>query len=129
MVQLDLTDDFKRQALQWDSTTVHMKGPSSFFGKYNLNKRKMRKVVMQTAEPASTREATGWMVKIIDITYAKADLNQVSNNGAQLNAKERTLLLSILEDFKDLFDGNLVYWDTEPVNLDLKPGSKPFKSR
>ena len=38
------------------------------------------------------------MVKILDITYAKADLKQVVN-GSQLNSEERTLLLILLEDF------------------------------
>ena len=35
---------------------------------------------MKTAEPASAREANERMVKILDSTYAKADLKQVSNN-------------------------------------------------
>ena len=30
---------------------------------------------MQTAEPASTRQATERLVNILDITYVKADLN------------------------------------------------------
>ena len=38
------------------------------------------------------------MVKIINSTYAKLDLNQVSDNATQLNAEERTQLLSIIED-------------------------------
>ena len=32
----------------------------------------MRKVVIQTTEPESTREATEIMVKMIEITYEKA---------------------------------------------------------
>ena len=35
---------------------------------------------MQTADPASTREATEKLVNIIDNTYVKADLKQVANN-------------------------------------------------
>ena len=35
---------------------------------------------MQTAEPASTRQDTERLVNILDITYVKADLNQVANN-------------------------------------------------
>ena len=58
MVQLGLMDDFKRQILQLNGITLHMKDPRIFLGKSNLTKRKMRKVVMQTAEPASKREAT-----------------------------------------------------------------------
>ena len=28
-----------------------------------------------------------------------------------------------------MFDGTLGDWDTDPVDLDLKPGSKPFNSK
>ena len=58
MLQLGLTDDFKRQVLQWDGTTVNIKEPSGLIGKYDLNKREMREmreVFVQTTEPASTR--------------------------------------------------------------------------
>ena len=72
MVQLGLTAKFNRQVLQWDGTTVHMKEYRKFLGKSDLTKREMREVVMQTSEPASTREATERMVKTLDITYAKA---------------------------------------------------------
>ena len=131
MVQLGLTANFKRQFLQWYGATVYMKQPSGLLGQANLTKRDMREVVMQTAEPASTIEATDRMVKILDSTYVnvKADLNQLSDNATQLNAEERTQLLSLLEDFEDLFGVTLGDWATEPVNLELKPGSKPFNSR
>ena len=49
----------------------------------------MRKVVMQTAEPASIREATERLIKIIDSTYAKVDLKQSANNSTHLNAKKK----------------------------------------
>ena len=80
MVQLGLMDDFKRQVLQWDGTNVHMKDSRNFLGQYNLTKREMREVVMQTAEPYSTRESPERMVKILDSTYEKADLKQVFND-------------------------------------------------
>ena len=59
----------------------------------------------------------------------KADLKQVAYNTTLLNAEEKTLLLSLLEDFKDLFDGTLGDWATDPVNLELKPDSKLLNSR
>ena len=62
MVQIGLTTEFKRQVLQWDGATVHMKEPSGLLGKSDLTKREMRKVVMCTAELASKREATKRMV-------------------------------------------------------------------
>ena len=121
IVQLGLADDFKHQVLQWDGATVHMKETSSLIGKSDLTKREMREVVMHTLEPSSTREATERMVKILDINYAKADLNQVDNNTTQLNYEERTLLLSLIENLEEFFDGTLGDWATEPVNLELEP--------
>ena len=113
MVQLGLTADFKHQVLQWYGDTVHMKEPSGLLDKSDLNKREMRKmrkmskVVIQTAEASSTREATERMVKSVGSTYAKSDLKQVADNATQLNAEERTQLLSLLKDFEELFDGTL----------------------
>ena len=129
MVQLGLTANFKRQFLKWDGATVHMKYPSNLIGQSNLTKREMCKVVMQTAEPASTREATERMVKIFDSIYAKADLKQVVNKASHMNSEERTLLLSLIEDFEKISHGTLGDWATKPVDLELKPYSKPFNSR
>ena len=107
MVQIGLTAKFKRQVLQRYGATLHIKEPRNFLGKSDLTKREMRKVVMNTAEPDSTREATDRMVKILDNTYEKADLEHVVDNAIHLNAEEITLLLSLLEDFKGLFGGTL----------------------
>ena len=106
MVQLGLTADFTRQVLQRDGTTVHMKEYSNLLGKSDLTKHEIREVVMQTEEPASTWEANERMVKTLDSTYENADLKQAVND-SQMNSKERTLLLRLLEDFGDLFDGTL----------------------
>ena len=83
---------------------------------------------MQTTEPASIQEATEIMVKIFDSTYAKAYLKQVADNTNQLSYEEITLLLSLIRYFKDLFYGALGDWATEPVDLELKPDSKPINS-
>ena len=66
------------------------------------------------------------MIKTLDITYARADLNQVGDNATQLDAEERTQLLRLLEDFKDLFGGTLVDLAIESIELELKPGYKPY---
>ena len=66
------------------------------------------------------------MFKILDSYYAKADLKLVADNVTQLNTEERTQLLRIHEDFEDLFAGNLGDWETDPVDLELNPGSKLF---
>ena len=89
----------------------------------------MRDVVMQNAELDSKTEATKILVKVLDSTYAKADLKHVADNANQMNAEERIQLLRLLGDFEDLFDGTLGDWDTDPVNMEINPGSKPFNSK
>ena len=59
MVQLGMTANFKRQVLQWGVDNVHTKEPSGLLGQSDLTKRE---VVIHTAEPASTLEATEKMV-------------------------------------------------------------------
>ena len=74
MVKLGLSDDFKRQLLQFYGVTVPMKEPSGLLGKSDLTSHEMSEVVMQTALPVSTRESTEIIVKILNITYSKVDL-------------------------------------------------------
>ena len=80
---------------------------------------------MNTVEPVSKREATERLVKILDIAYAKADLEQVTAKSTQLKSEERTKLLKLLKDF-EFFHGTLGDCDTEPVRLELNPDYKPF---
>ena len=117
MLQLGLAADIKRQLLQWDGDTVHMKVSINLLGQSDLTKCEMREVVMHTAEPASAWEDTERMVKILYSKYANTDLEQVAANDIHMNADKRTLLLSLLENFEDLFDGNLGNWDIDPVDL------------
>ena len=84
-----------------------MKEPNRLIGKSDLIKRWMREVFMQTAEPVSTREATERMVNILDSTYVNEKLKHVAYNASQINANKRTMLLSLLDDFGELFYGTL----------------------
>ena len=59
----------------------------------------MRKVVMHYSEQVSTRESTDRLVKTLEITYAKADLEQVDANATHMNAEDRNQLLRIFNDF------------------------------
>ena len=82
-----------------------MKEPIILLKESDLAKREMREVVMQTVEPASKQEATEQMVNILNITYVKADLNQIDDCETHMNAEEITLLISLLDAFEDFFDG------------------------
>ena len=74
-----------------------MKEPSSLLGQTYLTSRDMRKVAMQTAETISTREDPERLVKILDITYEKADLEQVAANANHMNSEEINKLLILLK--------------------------------
>ena len=75
--------------------------------KSDLTSYKMREVIIHTTEPASTREVTEILLKILNSTCAKADLKQVANNATQLDSEERTQLRRLLKYFEDLFDGTI----------------------
>ena len=78
MVQLGLASDFKLQVLQWDGTTVHMKESGNLLGKSDLTKSEMCEVVIQTAELASTWEATEIMVKTSTVPMQRQTYNRYS---------------------------------------------------
>ena len=80
---------------------------------------------MKDAEPESTREATEILVKTLHSTYAKSDPEKVSANVVQLNTDKTIKFLGLLNKFEYLFDDTLGEWDTYPVDLELKPDSKP----
>ena len=86
----------------------------------------MHEVEIQTVEQVSTMEDTERLVKILNSTYEKVDLEHVSANATQLNDEYITKLLILLKDFENLFDGNLVDWDTDPTELHLNTDSNPF---
>ena len=48
------------------------------------------------------------MVKFIDITYAKVDLEHVVANETPMNSDASTQLLGLLMEFEELFYGPLV---------------------
>ena len=76
-----------------------MKEPIGFLGQTDLTSQVMHKMSMQTVEPVSTREATERLVKILDSTYVKLDLEQVAANASQLDIEERSQRLSLLQNF------------------------------
>ena len=63
---------------------------------------------------------------ILDGAYTKVDLKQVADNTTHIDTEEITQLLRQLKYFEGLFYGPLGYRDTDPVDLDLNPNSKPY---
>ena len=89
----------------------------------------MRKVIMQTVEPASTIEATDILVKIVDSIYANENFTQIADSVIHMDSEDRTQLLELLKYFEDLCDITLGDFYTDPVELDLNSASKPFNGK
>ena len=86
----------------------------------------MREVFIHNVEPYYTREATAIFFKTINSTYSKANLDKVAAAEVQLYENQREILLSLLTEFDDLFDGTIGKLDTTTINLEAKPGYKMF---
>jgi hypothetical protein len=125
---LGINDDFETASIRWKDATVPMKPPN--FRTDVRNRRKgLKATFTQTVEPKATKEATERIVKILDSNYEAANLHDVAANAHSLNAQQKNQLLSLLEDFEDIFDGTLGHWQTKPVEIELKPGAKPYSGR
>ena len=90
---------------------------------------KMHEMVMQAAETASTRKYTERVVKIIESTYSKANLDKVSKSSVQPKYEHNKELLGTINEFENLFGGTLGKWDTKPVDIEINTIHKPFNGR
>ena len=79
----------------------------------------------QTEEFLTTRGKTERIVKIKDSHYQKVDLEKIANEANDLDSTEQQLLSSLLIEFDDIFDSTLGEWNTELIELKLKPDQKP----
>jgi hypothetical protein len=69
-------------------------------------------------EPASSRNATKYVVEILDAKYDKADLPSIlKNDCAHLSTSHCNSLLAFLLKFEELFDGTLGDWKLPPVSF------------
>ncbi len=81
-------------------------------------------------EPANTRNATKRIVEILDAKYDKADTPSiVENNCMHLSTSHSNLLIALLLNFEELFDGMVGDWKLPPVSFELKEGAKPYHGR
>ncbi len=53
----------------------------------------------------------------------------VKNNCAHLSMPHWNLLLALLLNYKELFDGTLGDWKMLPVSIELKESTKPYHGR
>ena len=80
-------------------------------------------------DPDAVEEATNRVKKILDNTYAAADLHAVARDQIHLTTEEQDKLEALLRKYVDLFDGTLGKWTHDDYRLELKEGAKPYHAR
>ena len=125
--KLGVTLNFKDKTINMEDITLPM------YHSIHLSKHLMARRAKQnyslSPEPNSTAVATKRMVEILDAHYEKADLPAICKACVHLTTKQQQQLLTLLQNFEELFDGTLGDWKTTPVSLELKEGTKPYHVR
>ena len=81
-------------------------------------------------KPSSTQNATKRALEILDADYEKANIPEVTKDTCgHLSSIEHSKLLRLLTKYEELFDGTLVYFDTDPVRFDLRLGTKAYHGK
>ena len=66
---------------------------------------------------------------ILDAKYEPADIEAILSTMTHLTNDERNQLRSLLYEFEDLLDGTLGDMTSDPVDIELKDGAKPYAGR
>ena len=100
----------------------------------SLTKSKMERAwavnISLAHEPSSMQEVTQRVVYILDTKYEKVNLQSVvSTNCTHLSLHDHNMLLELLTEYEELFDGTHGDWNTESISFELKKGTKPYHAR
>ena len=124
MTELGIVLDFKTRYITIDEIKLPMRKLE------DLQTRQQRSAILSATEPLSTAGATKRAVKILDAKYEAADLKSVVKLQCDhLKEHDQHMLLELLEEYAELFDGTLGEFNTEPVSLELKEGAKPYHGK
>ena len=123
---LKMIIDFKHDVIKWEDSQIPMNRT-----KLAGNNRKQLNAIFQLAtEPKTVRQATARVTKILDAHYEQANLAEVvEKHCSHLSKERRNKILQVLKQYEDLFDGTLGDFQTEPIHLELKEGTKPKHHR
>jgi hypothetical protein len=118
--ELGIVLNFNEQSIMWDYATVPM-----------MNYRSDNTDSLDNFDTDSrpVAEATDRMKRILEAKYEAADLDAVVSECKNLNEQEQKQLLSMLNQYKSLFDGTLGHWKNEKYDIHLKQDAKPYHAR
>ena len=116
---------FSTGIMTWDNASTAMQ-PSEILDEEWIDA--FEEELMFIHDPTTTEADR--IQTILDAKYTPADLKEISESCALLNAKEKVQLHQLLEKYDHVFDGTLGCWKADPVDLELKdPDCKPYHAR
>jgi hypothetical protein len=121
--QLPLDIKFSDRTMSWQEVTIPMKKADE------LDYQNINETVKQCYETGHLHEVTQRTMEILDATYKKADLRDITSKCTYLPKEERAAQLKSLLRYEDLFDGALGTWNGPPVALRLKKDATPHFAR
>ena len=66
---------------------------------------------------------------ILDAKYSKADIKTISESSTHLEPQEINELYTLINNYENLFDGNLGTWHGKPYDIKLKPDAEPYHGK
>ena len=125
LMELGIDILFSEGMIKWDNATAPMRSISSI---EEENIDALEEEILFAQEPDTI--GADRIQEIIDQKYTEADLPEVVSTCNEINKAEQEKLLRLLEKYKQLFDGSLGFWNTNPVDLELKdPNCAPYHAR
>ena len=124
LAELGINFLFDKRVMVWDNSSVLMKSHDY------LSERKLddfEKEIQFMHDPDTTDIER--IQRILDVKYAPADLEAEVNKSEDMTKSQKEEMLQLLYKYEDLFDGKLGTWQTEPIELELKEGIKPYHAK
>ena len=124
LTEIGLDLKFSEQVMEWDNATVPMRS-TRWLDSHHIDLYEAH-IHLQN-DPLS--EEVKRIQDILDVKYAPADLTQTVDRCSNLTMPEKGDLHQLLARHEDLFDGTLGTWNTEPVDIELKPDATPYHAK
>ena len=134
LLELGMILDFKNKLLNWDGIVIDMPSADQEAPRFKLltsleNYHRKLELANLEDEPQAVQAVTRRALKVMDVEYKAAVLEEVVATHNHLSNNEKCKLTVMLNNYKTLFDGSLGDFKIKPVSIELKPDAKPVQSR
>ena len=124
MEELGIDLKFSTGEIIWDNASIPMRDVSVLEDAQIDN---FEHEIFFSEDPVTTDAER--IQSLIDAKYTEADLQAEVEKLPNLTKKQQKLMLKLLREHEELFDGTLGAWNLEPISLELKPDSKPYHAK